>query len=180
MTDWKNWSNRGQIPIKAHCSLPDGVTKIGDELEIEISHCGSQDYFTHEINYDSVTIDQIIALIQSSTECYQKIEYHCLSTPLAVSVSKTAGEKMLSLMDRNGTEYWPESLGNSSCNHIYPQWMKDVEYIRDMVGCANKKTKYHILTFLVILVDPDYAQDMLLTKMVSFFQCAAQWLCTKA
>ena len=90
MKDWKNWSNRGQIPIKAHCSLPDGVTKIGDELEIEISHCGSQDYFTHEINYDSVTIDQIIALIQSSTECYQKIEYHCLSTPLAVSVSNSA------------------------------------------------------------------------------------------
>ena len=88
--DFKNWSNRGQIPIKAHCSLPDGVTKIGDELEIEISHCGSQDYFTHEINYDSVTIDQIIALIQSSTECYQKIEYHCLSTPLAVSVSNSA------------------------------------------------------------------------------------------
>ena len=85
--DFKNWSNRGQIPIKAHCSLPDGVTKIGDELEIEISHCGSQDYFTHEINYESVTINQIIALIQSSTECYQKIEYHCLSTPLAVSVS---------------------------------------------------------------------------------------------
>ena len=27
------------------------------------------------------------------------------------------------------------------------------------IGCANKKTKYHILTFLVILVDPDYAQD---------------------
>ena len=27
------------------------------------------------------------------------------------------------------------------------------------LGCANKKTKYHILTFLVILVDPDYAQD---------------------
>ena len=39
---------------------------------------------------------------------------------------------MFSLKDRNGTEYWPESLGNSSCNHIYPQWMKDVEYIRDM------------------------------------------------
>ena len=135
MTDWKNSPNRGQIPIKAHCSLPDGVTKIGDELEIEISHCGSQDYFTHEINYDSVTIDQIIALIQSSTECYQKIEYHCLSTPLAVSVSKSAGEKMLSLMDRNGTEYWPESLGNlkpKSCDHIYPQWMKSVEYIKDM------------------------------------------------
>ena len=87
VTDWKNSStfNRGQIPIKAHCSLPDGVTKIGDELEIEISHCGSQGSFTHEINYDSVTFDQIIALIQSSTECYQKIEYHCLSTSLAVS-----------------------------------------------------------------------------------------------
>merc|ERR1712008_166250 len=124
--------NRGQIPIKAHCSLPEGVTKIGDELEIEISHCGSQGSFTHEISYDSVTIDQIIALIQSSTECYQKIEYHCLSTPLAVSVT---GEKMISLKDRNGTEYWPESLGNlkpKTCNHIYPQWMKDVEYIKDM------------------------------------------------
>jgi len=127
--------NRGQIPIKAHCSLPEGVTKIGDELEIEISHCGSQGSFTHEINYDSVTIDQIIALIQSSTECYQKIEYHCLSTSLAVSTLSLTSEKMLSLKDRNGTEYWPESLGNlkpKTCNHIYPQWMKDVEYIKDM------------------------------------------------
>ena len=78
---------RGQIPIKAHCSLPDGVTKIGNELEIEVSHCDSQGCFTHEINYDSVTIEQIIALMQSSTECYQKIEFHCLSTPLVASVS---------------------------------------------------------------------------------------------
>ena len=31
----------------------------------------------------------------------------------------------------------------------------------DILGCANKKTKYHSLTFLMILVDPDYAQDML-------------------
>merc|ERR1711935_980751 len=98
--------NRGQIPIKAHCSLPDGVTKIGEELEIEISHCGSQGSFTHEINYDSVTMDQIIALIQSSTECYQKIEYDCLSTSLAVSTLSLTGEKRLSLKDRNGTEYW--------------------------------------------------------------------------
>ena len=30
-----------------------------------------------------------------------------------------------------------------------------------ILGCANKKTKYHSLTFLMILVDPDYAQDML-------------------
>ena len=92
VTDWKNSPtfNRGQIPIKAHCSLPDGVTKVGNEIEIEISHCGSQDSFTHEINYDSITFDQIIALIQSSTECYQKIEYDCLSTPLAVSVSNSA------------------------------------------------------------------------------------------
>jgi len=121
--------NRGQIPIKAHCSLPDGVTKIGHEIEIEVLHCDTQSCFTHVMNYDSVTIEQIIALMQSSTECYQKIEFHCLSTPLVASVTD---EKMFSLKDRNGTEYWPESLGNSSCNHIYPQWMKDVEYIRDM------------------------------------------------
>ena len=82
--------NRGQVPIKAHCSLPDGLTKIHDELEIEVSHCDSQGCFTHDIDYDSVTIEQIIALIQSSTECYQKIEFHCLSTPLVASVSNFA------------------------------------------------------------------------------------------
>ena len=82
--------NRGQVPIKAHCSLPDGLTKIGEEVEIELSHCDSTGCFAHEINYDSVTIEQIIALIQSSTECYQKIEFHCLSAPLVASVSNSA------------------------------------------------------------------------------------------
>ena len=78
---------RGQIPIKAYCSLPDGITKIGHEIEIEVLHCDTQSCFTHDMNYDSATIEQIIALMQTSTECYQKIEFHCLSTPLVASVS---------------------------------------------------------------------------------------------
>ena len=79
--------NRGEIPIKAHCTFPDGVTTIGQDQDIEVTQCSSPNCISHEINYNSTMMNQMIALIQSSTECFQKIDFNCLSAPLIESVS---------------------------------------------------------------------------------------------
>ena len=46
-----------------------------------------------------------------------------------------------------------------NCSGDFSPWFQRLQPICCRLGCANKKTKYNILTFLVILVDPDYAQD---------------------
>ena len=74
--------NQGQVPIKAWCKIPEGITKIGKPLEIEITHSKSQSRFTHDIDYEPVLMDQIKALMDSSSECYQEITFYCHSTPL--------------------------------------------------------------------------------------------------
>ena len=41
--------NKGQIPIKAWCEIPEGITIIGETKEIEITMSQSPDHFTHHI-----------------------------------------------------------------------------------------------------------------------------------
>ena len=41
--------NRGQVPIKAYCELPSGVTSIGRTEEIEIGHCNTSKCFVYVI-----------------------------------------------------------------------------------------------------------------------------------
>ena len=62
--------NQGQVPIKAWCEIHEGITKIGRPLEIEITHSESQNRFTHDIDYTPVLMDQIKALMDSSSECF--------------------------------------------------------------------------------------------------------------
>ena len=59
-------------------------------MDVEIEHCQtSEDCFTYEINgYDPLMLDQIHALTQASSECYQELEFNCLSAPLVTAVSK--------------------------------------------------------------------------------------------
>ena len=74
--------NRGQIPIKAWCDIPEGITIIGETKEIEITMSQSPDHFTHHIEYTPLLMDQIKALIDRSSDCYQEITFYCHSTPL--------------------------------------------------------------------------------------------------
>ena len=79
--------NQGQIPIKAWCELPEGITKIGKTEEIEIAQSQSPDCFTHDIEYTPLLMDQIKALMDTSSECYQEITFYCHTTPLIAPVS---------------------------------------------------------------------------------------------
>ena len=63
-----------------------GVTKIGEDLDIDITHCNTSNCFTHDIHYNSQKMEQIKALIETSSECYQEMIFHCHSTPLIAPV----------------------------------------------------------------------------------------------
>ena len=79
--------NRGQIPIKAWCEIPEGITIIGETKEIDFAQSQSPNRDTHDIEYEPHLMDQIKALIDASSECYQEISFYCHSAPLIDPVS---------------------------------------------------------------------------------------------
>ena len=81
-------AKRGAIPIPLFCQLPEAVTISGGNTEIEInSQCAEPSCFTHLINYDRQTLDQLTALTDFSPQCTQSLDFNCLSTPLKDLVS---------------------------------------------------------------------------------------------
>ena len=81
-------ANRGAAPIPLFCQLPEAVTISGGNTEIEInSQCSEPRCFTHLINYDRQTLDQLTALTDFSPRCTQSLDFNCLSTPLKDLVS---------------------------------------------------------------------------------------------
>ena len=74
--------NSGQPPIKAWCEIPEGITKIGKPIEIEINPCDSSKCLDHEIEYTPQMLDQIKSLTDKSSKCFQEITFNCKSTPL--------------------------------------------------------------------------------------------------
>ena len=82
-------ANRGAAPIPLFCQLPEAITISGGTTEIEIiSQCHDEpSCFTHLINYDQQTLDQLIALTEISPRCNQLLEFNCLLTPLKDLVS---------------------------------------------------------------------------------------------
>ena len=81
-------ANRGAAPIPLFCQLPEAITISGETTKIEIdSQCPEPSCFTHLINYDQQTLDQLIALTEMSPRCHQLLEFNCLLTPLKDLVS---------------------------------------------------------------------------------------------
>ena len=81
-------ANRGAPPIPLFCQLPEAITISGGTTEIEInSQCPEPSCFTHLINYDQQTLDQLIALTEMSPRCNQLLEFNCHLTPLKDLVS---------------------------------------------------------------------------------------------
>ena len=79
---------KGAAPIPLFCQLPEAVTIFGGNTEIEInSQCTESRCFTHLINHDQQTLDQLTALTNISPQCTQSLEFNCLSTPLKDLVS---------------------------------------------------------------------------------------------
>merc|ERR1711935_918900 len=111
---------QGQVPIEAHCNLPEATTKIGKEVEVTIEQCNGSGCFEFPISYD-VNMDQIRALISRSTKCTQLVEFSCFSSPI-----KFQDQELLSWIDFEGNPHTLPSLETDNCNDKRPVWLKDI------------------------------------------------------
>ena len=71
-------------PTTTWCTLPDGETKLGEEITITADHCSANKCFSQALDYGA-SREQLEYLIDSSTSCYQNVSFYCISSPLQVS-----------------------------------------------------------------------------------------------
>ena len=74
-----------QSPVTTWCTLPDGETKLGEDIEINVEHCSSNKCFSKDLEYEA-NQEQFDYLIESSKSCYQNLSFHCVSSPLQVRI----------------------------------------------------------------------------------------------
>ena len=74
-----------QSPVTSWCTLPDGETKLSEDIEINVEQCNSNRCFSKDLEYDA-NEDQLEYLLESSISCYQNLSFHCISSPLQVSI----------------------------------------------------------------------------------------------
>ena len=72
------------IYFQVHCQLPEGLTKVGEPIEIKADNCSDPHCFLHEIHYSAADLIQIQHLMDKSAGCSQEIQVKCLSAPLQV------------------------------------------------------------------------------------------------
>ena len=70
-------------PVKAWCNLPEGETVLGQNTSIEIEHCTGSGCIQEDLTYDNA-LDEIVALMDSSSDCRQDITFICNLAPLQV------------------------------------------------------------------------------------------------
>ena len=73
-----------QSPVTTWCTLPDGETNLGEDIEINVEQCNSNKCFSKVLEYEA-NEEQLEYLIESSISCYQNLSFHCISSPLQVS-----------------------------------------------------------------------------------------------
>ena len=64
--------------------MPKAKTKIGEQVEVTVEQCSEPECFQFPVTYD-IHMDQIKALTEHSTICYQLVELSWFSTPLKAS-----------------------------------------------------------------------------------------------
>ena len=72
-------------PVKAWCNLPEGETVLGQNTSIEIEHCTGSGCIQEDLTYDN-SLDEIVALMDSSSDCRQDITFFCNLAPLQVKI----------------------------------------------------------------------------------------------
>ena len=72
------------IYFQVHCQLPEGLTKVGEPIEIKADNCSDPHCFVHEIPYSAADLIQIQHLMDKSAGCSQEIQVKCLSAPMQV------------------------------------------------------------------------------------------------
>ena len=73
--------------MRAQCSLPSGITKVGQSQTFNVTSCNENQCLNQDIVYEGA-LHQIIALMESSSSCSQSIDFQCFSAPLQVWFKK--------------------------------------------------------------------------------------------
>jgi len=120
-------------PIMAHCSLPDGKTTVGKPIKIDIDHCLTNLCFEKEVPYEE-PMEQLQALISSSTKCTQDIIMLCLLAPI-----KLNGNDHLKWVDINGDQH---TMTGISCNTPIPAWSNLTNTVTDKSILPITKVMY--------------------------------------
>ena len=84
----------GLKPIKAFCELPRGVTQIGESTTADIGKCPTLGCFSQEFDYQT-PMDQVVALLESSSDCHQTLEFQCFLAPLEVSFMVSSNLRLI-------------------------------------------------------------------------------------
>ena len=74
---------QGFPPISVRCELPDGITIIGEETQVAVTHCPENGCFEKKLTYN-YPLEQILAIIQKSATCKQEVIVQCVSAALTV------------------------------------------------------------------------------------------------
>ena len=69
--------------MRAQCVLPSGITKVGKSQTFSVTNCDGNNCLNQDIVYEP-DLDQIIAMMESSSSCSQSIDFQCYSAPLKV------------------------------------------------------------------------------------------------
>ena len=69
--------------MRAQCVLPSGITKVGKSQTFNVTNCDGMHCLNQDIIYEPA-LQQIIALMESSSSCSQSIDFQCFLAPLKV------------------------------------------------------------------------------------------------
>ena len=90
-------SPSGLAPFSVYCDMRDkngvGVTVVGHDSEVRTLVTGTErpGSFQRNINYNGYSKQQLVSLIDASTNCEQFIKYECLDSVLLHGVSRDYG-----------------------------------------------------------------------------------------
>ena len=77
----------GLPTINVYCDLPSVTTVIGKEVSFDIEKCNTAGCFEKLITYDKAPMPQIVALLNSASECSQSLTLNCFMAPISVSIA---------------------------------------------------------------------------------------------
>ena len=77
----------GLPTINVYCDLPSVTTVIGKEVSFDIEKCNTAGCFEKLITYDKAPMPQIVALLNSASECSQSLTLNCFIAPISVSIA---------------------------------------------------------------------------------------------
>jgi len=113
--------NSNEAPIKVFCQLPQGVTTVGEAVEVKVGNCPEPHCFPYKMPYTTNDMDQIKNLIERSSVCTQRITIKCMSAPLQFD-----GVDFFYWIDQSGSNHSFREIGNSTiCDEKEPTLLQE-------------------------------------------------------